>query len=161
MRYVSQQRFFVGDERLDALSHRVEVPGQDADLVVLARYMQVLSESFVAHYPNRVINIHPALLPAFPGIDGQQQAFDAGVQIAGATVHLVDSGMDTGPIIAQGAVPRLPGDTAVDLKQRILSVEHQLFSRVLRWAAQGRIKMDQGVVQVDLPQDEQRWIWCG
>jgi len=129
--------------------------------VCLAGFMRLLTPVFLDAYAGRVLNIHPALLPAFPGIHGQRQAHDAGVQIAGATVHFVDTGMDTGPIIAQGAVPRLPDDTVDDLQARILGVEHQLFPRVLRWAVQGRIQVAEGRVQVDLPPGEQRWIWCG
>ena len=88
----------------------------------------------------------------------QKQAFDAGVQTTGATVHLVDAGMDTGPIIAQGSVPRLPEDTLDDLQARILTVEHRLYPMVLRWAAQGRVRSEAGQLIVDVPEGESRGL---
>ena len=129
--------------------------------VALAGFMRILTVTFLDAFPGRVLNIHPALLPAFPGVHAQAQAFNAGVRVAGATVHLVDAGMDTGPIIAQGAVPRLPEDTVEDLQQRILAVEHQLYPAVLRWAVQGRVHVASGEVSVDLPDGEHRWVWGG
>jgi phosphoribosylglycinamide formyltransferase-1 len=117
--------------RLDA--HRVE-------WVVLAGFMRVLTEVVLERFPDRVVNIHPALLPAFPGLDGQGQALRAGVKIAGCTVHLVDAGVDTGPILAQTAVPVLPDDTEDTLRDRILAEEHALLPAVVRALAEGRLE---------------------
>ena len=127
--------------------------------VACAGYMRILSSGFVDTWPNRILNIHPSLLPAFPGLDAQGQAFNAGVQIAGATVHLVDAGCDSGPILAQGATAVLPGDSRDTLQQRILRIEHQLYPRVVRWAAEGRIHVEEGLAQVNLPTNEARFLW--
>ena len=123
--------------------------------------MRILTPTFLSAFPNRVINIHPALLPSFPGTHGQRQAFVAGVRIAGATVHLVDAGTDTGPIVAQGAVPVFEADTADTLQQRILGLEHILFPMVFRWAAEGRVSVVDGCAVVDLAEGEQRFLWGG
>lgn len=131
----------------------------NVEWVACAGYMRLLSESFINTWPQRILNIHPALLPAFPGLDGQGQAHSAGVQIAGATVHLVDAGCDTGPILAQGATAALAGDTRDTLQERILNLEHQLYPRVLRWAVEGRIRVEAGRAQVDLPPNESRFLW--
>jgi phosphoribosylglycinamide formyltransferase 1 len=127
--------------------------------VCLAGFMRLITDTFLSAFPGRVLNIHPALLPAFPGLHGQEQALHAGVQIAGATVHFVDRGCDTGPIIAQGAVPVLPDDHIDSLKQRILTVEHQLYPQVLRWAAEGRLHLNDGKVRVTLAPGEQRFVF--
>lgn len=127
--------------------------------VCLAGFMRLITDTFLKAFPERVLNIHPALLPAFPGLQGQEQAFAAGVQIAGATVHFVDSGCDTGPIIAQGAVPVLPDDDLDSLKQRILTIEHQIYPQVLRWAAEQRLRLQDGRVEVDLGPDEKRFFF--
>ena len=129
------------------------------DWVALAGFKRIITSVFLSAYPDRVINIHPALLPSFAGIHAQQQAFDAGVQVAGATVHFVDGGTDTGPIIAQGAVARRHGDTVDDLSNRILSVEHRLFPMVMRWAVEGRLKVIDGRAKVDLMDGESRSLW--
>lgn len=119
--------------RLEA--HRV-------DWVVLAGFMRVLTPVVLDAFPDRVVNIHPALLPAFPGIDGPGQALAAGVRIAGCTVHLVDAGVDSGPVLAQAAVPVYPDDTADRLKARILEQEHRLLPAVVRALAEGRLRRD-------------------
>lgn len=118
--------------------------------VALAGFMRIITPVFLDAFPGRVINIHPSLLPAFPGINAQQQAFDAGVEVTGATVHFVDAGMDTGPIIAQGAVPRHDDDSSDDLKARILEMEHRLFPMVMRMASEGRLSVDDGKAVVSL-----------
>ena len=110
--------------------------------VALAGFMRLVTPVLLEAFPWRVLNIHPALLPAFPGLHAQEQALAAGVTTSGATVHFVDAGMDTGPIIAQRAVPVLEEDTLETLKARNLSVEHQLYPMVLKWAAEGRIFID-------------------
>lgn len=109
---------------------------QEAELVVLAGFMRILSGAFVSGWHGRIINIHPALLPSFPGLDAQGQAVRYGVKVSGCTVHFVDEGMDTGPIILQRAVPVLHGDTADTLAQRILEQEHEALPAALAlWAA--------------------------
>lgn len=148
-----KDRAVFDQELVDVLvSHGVE-------WVALAGFMRILTPTFLAAFHNRVLNIHPALLPSFPGINGQAQAFEAGVKIAGATVHLVDAGTDTGPIVAQGAVPVLETDTAETLQQRILGMEHVLFPTVFRWAAEGRVSVSEGRAVVALPDGEERFFW--
>ena len=118
------------------------VEGQRADLVVLAGYMQLLSEPFVARFRGRVVNIHPALLPAFPGLDAIGQALAAGVQETGVTVHFVDEGIDTGPTILQRRVPVPVGRERQVLEAAIHSVEHQLYPEAIRMIAEGRVRID-------------------
>jgi phosphoribosylglycinamide formyltransferase-1 len=113
----------------------------DSEWVVLAGFMRILTPHFLEAFPNRVVNIHPALLPAFPGIDAQRQAFDYGVKVAGCTVHLVDSGTDTGPILAQQTVPVLDDDDDESLRARILTAEHAIYPRVLQRLAAGELKI--------------------
>jgi phosphoribosylglycinamide formyltransferase-1 len=118
--------------------------GARVDLVCLAGFMRVLSPAFVDRYPLRILNIHPSLLPSFPGLHAQEQAIGYGVKVSGATVHFVDAGTDTGPIVGQTAVPVNPGDDAESLAARILPVEHELYARAVRkvlqggWRLQGR-----------------------
>jgi phosphoribosylglycinamide formyltransferase 1 len=100
-------------------------------LVVLAGFMRILTPGFVAHYQGRLLNIHPSLLPAFPGLHTHQRAIDAGCKVAGATVHQVTSELDFGPILAQAAVPILPGDTADALAARVLTQEHLIYPRAI------------------------------
>jgi phosphoribosylglycinamide formyltransferase-1 len=115
-------------------SHRV-------DLVCLAGYMRLLSPEFVAAFPNRILNIHPSLLPAFPGLEAQQQAFDYGVQVAGCTVHFVDEGLDQGVIVAQRAIPVLESDDAHSLSERILAEEHIAYSEAIARVASGEYEI--------------------
>lgn len=114
---------------------------RDVTWVVLAGFMRIVSDVVLTAFPNRVVNIHPSLLPAFPGIDAQKQALKAGVKISGCTVHLVDSGLDSGPILAQTAVPVLPNDSVEDLSKRILRQEHQLLPQVVRALAEGNLRV--------------------
>lgn len=109
-----------------------ELNKRGVELVCLAGYMRLLSPSFVAAFPNRIINIHPSLLPAFPGLNVQQQALDAGVKVAGCTVHFVNEDLDAGPIIVQKEVPVLDGDTAETLAARILEQEHGLYVEAVK-----------------------------
>jgi len=122
--------------------------------VACAGFMRILTPSFLNAWSQRVLNIHPALLPAFPGVDGQGQAHAYGVRIAGATVHFVDAGTDTGPIVAQAAVPVLPEDDREALQQRILAKEHRLYPMCLRMAVEGRLRIDGRRVEVDLRDGE-------
>lgn len=112
------------------------------DLVVLAGFMRVLGAPLLERFPGRIINVHPALLPAFPGHSGPQDALDAGVRISGCTVHIVDAGVDTGPIIAQAAVPVVDGDSAESLHTRIQVQEHRLLPAVIHQIAIGAITLD-------------------
>jgi phosphoribosylglycinamide formyltransferase 1 len=113
--------------------------GHDADLVCLAGYMRLLSPVLIAAYPGRVLNVHPSLLPAFPGLEAQRQAFDHGVKVSGATVHLVDEGLDTGPIVMQEAVPVADDDTPASLAARILAAEHRIYPEAVRRVLSGRL----------------------
>ena len=128
------------------LVHELEARG--VELVCNAGYMRILSPAFVRPFAGRAINIHPALLPAFPGLHAQRQAIAAGVKIAGVTVHFVDEGVDTGPIIAQASVPVHDDDTEESLAARILVEEHRLYPEVVRWIAEGRVSVDGRHVRV-------------
>jgi phosphoribosylglycinamide formyltransferase 1 len=112
------------------------------DVVCLAGFMRLLSPVFVRAFPGRIVNIHPALLPAFAGLDAQRQAFEHGVKVSGATVHLVDEGLDSGPILAQEAVPVLSNDTPEALAARILEAEHRLYPRAVRLLLEGRCRVE-------------------
>lgn len=118
------------------------------DLVVLAGYMRILTPGFVARFAGRLINIHPSLLPAFPGLATHARALAAGVKLHGATVHFVTAELDHGPIVIQGAVPVRPDDTADTLAARVLAVEHRIYPQALRWFAEGRLAVENGVVNV-------------
>ena len=116
----------------------------EVDLVILAGYMRILSAWFIQRFPSRILNIHPALLPAFPGLDAQHQAWEYGVRYAGCTVHFVDEKMDSGPILSQAVVPVLEQDTAESLSARILTEEHRIYSETIAkvlsggWRIEGR-----------------------
>lgn len=112
------------------------------DLVVLAGYMRLLSPTFVRRYPNKIVNIHPALLPAFPGLHGQRQAIEWGARIAGCTTHFVDEHTDHGPILLQAAVGIAPDEAEEALSKRILEVEHQLLPRTIHLIEQGRVRVE-------------------
>lgn len=105
--------------------------GHKVDLVVLAGFMRLLSPDFTRRFPNRIVNIHPSLLPAFPGLDAQAQAVEHGVRVSGLTIHFVNEGLDSGPIIFQYPVPVFPGDAASDLASRILRYEHEFYPQVI------------------------------
>jgi phosphoribosylglycinamide formyltransferase-1 len=111
-------------------------------LVCLAGYMRILGPAFVRHFAGRLLNVHPALLPAFPGLHAQRQALEHGVRISGATVHFVDEGVDTGPIVLQAAVPVLDDDTEETLSARILAEEHRIYPEAVRLFAEGRLRLE-------------------
>jgi phosphoribosylglycinamide formyltransferase 1 len=119
------------------------IEGREPDLVVLAGYMQLLSREFVERFRNRVINIHPALLPAFPGIDAVQQAIDHGSKVTGVTVHFVDEGVDSGPIILQRAVPVATSRDWEETEKEIHATEHELLPETIRMLAAGRVRIDE------------------
>jgi phosphoribosylglycinamide formyltransferase 1 len=120
-----------------------------AELVCLAGFMRRLSAVFLDAFPNRVLNVHPSLLPAFPGRDAQRQALDYGVRVSGATVHLVDEGVDSGPILLQEAVPVLDQDTLESLSARILSAEHRIYPRAVHALLGGRFRIQGRRVTLD------------
>ena len=124
------------------------------DLICLAGYMRLISGAFVNRYEGRILNIHPSLLPLFPGLHTHQRAIDAGMRIAGCTVHFVTEGMDEGPAVVQAAVPVLPDDTSDTLAARLLTVEHRSYPLALRLVAEGKVRMEGGkaVSAGDLPQ---------
>ena len=111
-------------------------------LVCLAGYMRLLSAAFVAQFSGRLLNVHPSLLPAFPGLHPQRQALECGVRVAGATVHFVDEGVDTGPIVLQSAVTVQPDDTEETLSARILAEEHRIYPEAIRLFADGRLSLE-------------------
>jgi phosphoribosylglycinamide formyltransferase-1 len=115
---------------------------KQVDLVCLAGYMRLLSPHFVAAFRNRILNIHPSLLPAFPGMEAQRQALEHGVKFTGCTVHFVDENLDAGPVILQAAVPVLDADTAETLSARILAEEHRIYSEAVRIVLEGRYRME-------------------
>ena len=116
-----------------------ELRKHGVDLVILAGFMRIITKVLVNAYPHRIMNIHPALLPSFPGLHVQKAAIDHGVRFSGCTVHFVDEGMDTGPIIIQAVVPVLDGDTEDALAARILKQEHKIFSRAIQLFAEGKL----------------------
>jgi phosphoribosylglycinamide formyltransferase 1 len=118
------------------------IAGLEADLVVLAGYMQLLSATFVERFRGRVVNVHPALLPDFPGLDAIGQALAAGVEVTGVTVHFVDEGVDTGPVIVQREVPVPPGVPRAELEAAVHAVEHELYPEAIRMIAEGRVRID-------------------
>ena len=117
-------------------------------LVLLAGYMRLVTPVLVEPFYGRMINIHPALLPSFPGIRSAKQALDYGVKVTGATVHYVDGGMDTGPIIAQRAIEVMDDDTEETLTERIHAIEHELLPRVVRWIAEGLVTLNGRIVHI-------------
>lgn len=124
------------------------------DLVALAGFMRILSEGFVARYAGRLLNIHPSLLPAFPGLATHRRALEAGVRIHGCTVHFVTPALDHGPIIAQAAVPVLDGDDEASLAARVLAQEHRLYPLAVRWFAEDRLQIVEGRVRLNAQEDD-------
>lgn len=122
----------------------------EVDLVILAGFMRILTASFIKAFPKKIMNIHPALLPSFPGLHGQKQAFDYGVKYSGCTVHFVDEGMDTGPIIIQSVVPVNDDDTEDSLAARILKEEHKIYPRAIQYFADGKIEIHGRKVRIKI-----------
>ncbi len=120
------------------------------DLVCLAGYMRIVGDRLLSAFKNRIMNIHPALLPSFPGLDGQKQALDHGVKVSGCTVHFIDAGVDTGPIILQKAVPVKENDTEASLSMRILKEEHKIYSQAITLFFENRLKIDGRKVIISL-----------
>lgn len=129
---------------------------RDVDLIVMAGYMRIVGPELLGTYRHRIMNIHPALLPAFPGVHVQWHAADYGVKIAGATVHFADEEFDTGPIIIQAAVPVHAGETGQEVADRILKQEHRIYPQAIQWFAEGRLLVDgRAVTLIDLECDDE------
>ena len=136
---VERKNYATKQEFEEALAAQLDL--HHVELVLLAGFMRILSPQFINRFPMRIMNIHPALLPSFPGLNAQEQAINYGVKISGATVHFVDEGMDSGPIILQESVPVEDDDTVATLSERILHLEHRLYVRAVRLYCEGRIQM--------------------
>jgi phosphoribosylglycinamide formyltransferase-1 len=128
----------------DALAEAIDA--HRPDLVVLAGFMRILGAAFVRRYEGRMLNIHPSLLPAFPGLHTHQRALEAGCKLVGATVHFVTSELDHGPIVMQSVVPVMAGDDAGTLAARVLATEHRIYPQSVRWFVEGSLHIEQGVV---------------
>ncbi len=129
----------------DALAAAIDA--HRPDLVVLAGFMRILGERFTRRYAGRMLNIHPSLLPAFPGLHTHRRALEAGCKLAGATVHFVTPELDLGPIVIQSVVPVRPDDDADALAARVLATEHRIYPRAVRWFVEGTLRIDSGVVR--------------
>ncbi|HEX4325634.1 MAG TPA: phosphoribosylglycinamide formyltransferase [Burkholderiales bacterium] len=147
-------RDFATREAFDAaLAQKID--GFAPDLVVLAGFLRVLTADFVRHYEGRLINIHPSLLPAFPGLHTHERALAAGCKLHGATVHFVTPELDHGPIVIQAVVPVLADDTPDTLAARVLAQEHVIYPRAVRWFAASQLQVRDGIVKVELPDVQQ------
>ncbi|MFM0174182.1 phosphoribosylglycinamide formyltransferase [Paraburkholderia sediminicola] len=155
---VVDHRQFPDRDSFDAALAK-EIDSFEPDLVVLAGFMRVLTTGFVDHYAGRMLNVHPSLLPSFPGLKTHQQALDAGVRLHGASVHFVTSQLDHGPIVAQSAVPVETGDTPAMLAERVLATEHIIYPRAVRWFVEGRLALDG--LRVTLTPPEPQWLFAG
>jgi phosphoribosylglycinamide formyltransferase-1 len=144
---VVASRDFATRAEFDAVLQTV-IDSFSPDLVVLAGFMRILTAPFVEHFAGRMLNIHPSLLPLFPGLATHQQALDAGVLEHGATVHFVTAELDHGPALAQARIPVLPGDTPEMLAQRLLVQEHRLYPRAIRLVIEGRVNIHNGEVRI-------------
>jgi phosphoribosylglycinamide formyltransferase 1 len=145
---VDHQRH-AGREAFDAALGEA-IAAHAPDLVLLAGFMRILTPAFIERFPRRILNIHPSLLPSFPGLHTHRQALAAGVKVHGATVHVVTPALDSGPIVAQAVVPVMPQDTEETLAARVLAAEHRLYPQAVRWWVEGRVRYQgDGVVQVD------------
>lgn len=142
---VSHKSFSSREAFDDALAAAIDAYAPD--LVVLAGFMRILGEAFVRRYEGRLLNIHPSLLPMFPGLHTHQRAIDAGCKLAGATVHFVVPALDHGPIVMQSVVPLHPGDDADTLAARVLATEHQIYPRAVRWFVEDALRVQGGVVR--------------
>lgn len=142
--FAFQRKDYAGKEAHEA-AILAELERLSPDILCLAGYMRLLSGAFINRYEGRILNIHPSLLPLFPGLHTHQRAIDAGMTEAGCTVHFVTEGMDEGPVVLQGTVPVLSDDTAETLAARVLRVEHLLYPQALRQVAEGKVRMQDGV----------------
>jgi phosphoribosylglycinamide formyltransferase 1 len=145
--YLNPREFPTKDSYFVKIAEELKARG--VELVILAGFMRIVRRPLIEAFPNRIMNIHPALLPSFPGFHGQKQAVEYGTRISGCTVHFVDEGMDTGPVIIQAAVPVLPDDTEETLSDRILKLEHRIFPEAIRLFAEGRLRIEGRIVKID------------
>lgn len=143
---IERKRYTTKEEFEAAIIGQLDL--HHVELVLLAGFMRILSPQFINRFPSRIMNIHPALLPAFPGLEAQAQALRYGVKVSGATVHFVDEGMDSGPIILQEAAPVEDDDTVGSLSERILHLEHRLYVRAVRLYCEGRIHIEGRAVKI-------------
>lgn len=153
---VVESRAFRGDREAFEAAMEEVLARHGVELIALAGFMRVLTEGFVRRWEGRMVNIHPSLLPAFPGLDTHARALAAGVRLHGCTVHLVTAGVDEGPILIQAAVPVLPEDTPESLAARVLAQEHRIYPAALAWLAAGRVRVVEGravVAGVSGPED--------
>jgi phosphoribosylglycinamide formyltransferase-1 len=151
-------RDFADREAYDAaLAARLEA--LQVDLIALAGFMRILGDAFVRRFDGRLVNIHPSLLPAFPGLDTHARALAAGVRVHGATVHLVTPALDHGPILAQAAVPVLDDDDRRSLAARVLRAEHRIYPEAMQWLIEDRVTVRDGVARVDGVDGSDRLVW--
>ena len=143
-------REFTSREDFDATVVKA-LQGAGVELVVLAGFMRIITQTFIDAFPDRIINIHPALLPSFPGLHVQQQAIDYGARFSGCSVHFVDGGVDTGPILIQAVVPVFQEDTAETLAARILEQEHKIYPRAIQLIAEDRVRVNGRQVTIEPP----------
>jgi phosphoribosylglycinamide formyltransferase-1 len=146
---VVESRAFRGDRAGFEAAMEAELARHGVGLIALAGFMRVLTAAFVARWEGRMINIHPSLLPAFPGLDTHARALAAGVRLHGCTAHLVSAGVDEGPILAQAAVPVLEDDTEASLAARVLAEEHRIYPAALAWLAAGRVRLAGGRARIE------------
>lgn len=143
---IGPKEFASKDEYYTSIA--AELKKRGTGLIVLAGFMRIVGKPLIDAFPHRVMNIHPALLPAFPGLHGQKQALEYGVKISGCTVHFVDEGVDTGPVIIQAAVPVYQDDTEESLSERILKLEHQVYPEAIRLFSEGRLEVKGRTVRI-------------
>ena len=148
--YVDHKGFAERDQFDAALAECID--GFAPDLVVLAGFMRILTDGFVRHYAGRLMNIHPSLLPAFPGLHTHRRALEEGVRIHGCTVHFVTPALDHGPVVIQAAVPVVDGDDEATLAARVLRQEHRIYPQAVRWFAEDRLRVEGGCVRLAAPQ---------
>jgi phosphoribosylglycinamide formyltransferase-1 len=153
--YIPPGRFRTKLDEVSAPAYLAALQEASVDLIALAGFMRILKGDFLRAFPQRVVNIHPSLLPAFPGLEAWKQALDYGVRVTGVTVHLVDQGIDTGPILAQAAVPVSDTDTPATLHERIQAVEHELYPAAIRALLLGQVRLE-GRRVLRLPASEPR-----
>ncbi len=149
---VVESRAFRGDRAGFEVAMEAEFTRHGIEIVALAGFMRVLTEGFVTRWEGRLINIHPSLLPSFPGLDTHARALAAGVRLHGCTVHMVTAGVDEGPIVVQAAVPVLPDDDEATLAARVLAEEHRIYPAALAWLAAGKLRVEAGrAILADVP----------
>jgi phosphoribosylglycinamide formyltransferase-1 len=145
---VVDHKAYPGRDAFDA-ALSAEIDRHEPDLVVLAGFMRILGDAFVRRYQGRMLNIHPSLLPSFPGLHTHAAALAEGVRVHGCTVHFVTPSLDSGPIVVQAAVPVLPGDTEDRLAARVLAQEHVIYPAAVRWFLEGRLRLEDGRARLD------------